>query len=125
MQKLWGVTYKKILVSANMKDEICRKTMAEKIQQLEDRVGELESALILARTASLDATLGPLRLREIALLYIGEKDESSVTEQLREDLGYDVASQALRHLFFLSSAPLQEEQRQAVRIAFNHGIHKW
>jgi hypothetical protein len=98
---------------------------AEKIERLERHTAYLESELAKARAASVDGLLGPLRLRQMALVYFGTEPFASVEYELAREFGPDVANGITRHLFDLQRAPLQAQQREAVQAAFAHGDSKW
>ncbi|MFB8831944.1 hypothetical protein ACE0DR_27735 [Azotobacter sp. CWF10] len=104
---------------------VMESTLVEKIQHLEQFVMELQDELRRARAATLESMLGTLRLRETVLLYVGNQDKTQFCEQLHREFGSQVAFPVDLHLFVLNNAPLPEEQREALRAAFNHGMNKW
>ncbi len=108
-----------------MTDTVVEAALIEKTQRLERFVAELQNELERTRAATLDAMLGPLRLREAVLPYVGTEDAAQFSERLAQEFGTEVANQALRHLFDLDSAPLPDEHRESVRTAFNHGMNRW
>jgi len=108
-----------------MTDTVVEAALVEKILRLERFVAELQDELQRTRAATLDALLGPLRLREAVLLYIGTTDAGRFSEQLHREYGSEVANQILRHLFVLNNAPLPEGQRESLRAVFDHGMSRW
>lgn len=98
--------------------------LAEKVQRLERHTEYLEKELAKARAASVDV-LGPLRLRQLALVYFGAEPFASVEYDLSRDFGTDVVNGITRHLFDLQRAPLSAPLREAVQTAFAGGNSKW
>lgn len=108
-----------------MASDAAEAAMAEKIERLERANAALQEELQRARTESLNAMLGPLRLKEIVLVYLGEESRDQITERLAKEYGSAIAAEAARHLFILGASPLSDEQRQAVRSAANRGMNRW
>ncbi|MDR0275549.1 MAG: hypothetical protein LBI48_09475 [Burkholderiaceae bacterium] len=99
--------------------------LIEKIQRLERQVTHLQRELRRTERATFGAMLGPLRLRETVLLYIGTEDAAQFSERLAREFDTEVACQALQHLFDLNRAPVPDELREAMRAVFNHGMRRW
>lgn len=99
--------------------------LAEKAQRLERHTAYLESELAKARAASVEGLLGPLRLRQIALVYFGAEPFASVEYELAREFGSDVVNGIVRHLFDLDRAPLPAPQKEAIKTAFATGESKW
>lgn len=108
-----------------MASDAAEAAMAEKIERLERANATLQEELQRARSESLNAMLGPLRLKEIVLVYLGDESRGQITERMAKEYGSAVATETTRHLFVLGASPLSEEQRQAVRSAANHGMNRW
>lgn len=105
-------------------NEIVLETLTEKIQQQARLIAGLQAELQRARQASLESMLGPLRMREAVLLYVG-KDADHIAQHFAQEFGSDITGAVLRHLFLLDNAPMQPEQREAFRKAMNHGMTRW
>jgi hypothetical protein len=116
---------KELAMNASMIEEVTTTALVEKIQRLERFVAELQDELQRTRAATLEVMLGPLRLREAVLLYVGTQDADRFSEQLHREYGSEVANQVLHHLFVLNNAPLPEEQRESFRAVFDHGMSRW
>lgn len=99
--------------------------LIEKIGRLERHISKLENDLRQARSATLDAVLGPLRLREVALVYFGDEEIEGYATTLAQEFDAHVADQVLCHVFDLNGAPVTDEQREAIRRSFNHGMDRW
>ncbi len=99
--------------------------LIEKVKRLEWHIANLETDLRQARSATLDAVLGPLRLREVALVYFGDEEMEDYATTLAQEFDAHVADQVLRHVFDLNGAPVTDEQREAIRRSFNHGMDRW
>ncbi len=108
-----------------MASEAVESALIEKIQRLERGIEVMKAELAKANAATLEATLGPLRLREAVLLYFGTEHETAFAARLVKDFGPAVAGQVHQHLLDLNHAPLPDGQREALRAAFNGGITKW
>lgn len=106
-------------------EAVIEQALLEKIQRLEVHVKRLEADLQLARDGSLETMIGQLRLREVVLLYVGEKGIQEFADQLSRELGSEMTRLATRHLFALNHAPLEQEQRETFRAIFNHGMNRW
>jgi hypothetical protein len=107
-----------------MLDETVTTTLAEKIQRQEHFINELQKELRQARIASIETMLGPLRLRQAVLLYVGQ-DTDNFTQQLTQEFGREVAGAVLASLFVLDNAPVSVNTREALRTACNHGMNRW
>lgn len=83
--------------------------LSEKVQRLERHTEYLEKELAKARAASVEGLLGPLRLRQMALVYFGAQPFSSVKFELARKFGSDVANDITRHLFDLHSRIYYDE----------------
>lgn len=97
------------------------KTIAE----LKRTVEQLRQQLEEARTYPIGDLTGALRLRETVLLYVGEEPSDALQQKFIEEFGFDVAQQAMRHLFYLENAPVSAVVREQMRAAFNHGMNRW
>lgn len=106
-------------------DNAAMTALAEKVQRLERHTEYLEKELAKARAASVDGLLGPLRLRQMALVYFGSEPFASVEYELARDFGTEVMNGITRHLFDLQRAPLSVPQREAIQTAFDGGNSKW
>lgn len=72
-----------------MVGEVVEAALSEKIQRLERRVGELESDLSKTTAVTLEAMLGPLRLREAVLFYFGtDAVYNDLTQKLADKESY-------------------------------------
>jgi hypothetical protein len=109
----------------NMNNEVVEHVLVEKIEHLENRVKYLESALRAAEAVTLEATLGPLRLRQAVLLYVGAGTSEEFCRKLAPDMGIEVARAASEHLFVLNNAPLPDAERDAFRVVFENGMNRW
>lgn len=116
---------KELAMNDSMIEEVTTTALVEKIQRLERFVAELQDELQRTRAATLEAMLGPLRMREAVLLYVGAEDAGRFSEQLHREYGSEVANQVLRHLFVLNNAPLSEGQRESLRVVFDNGMSRW
>lgn len=74
---------------------------------------------------SAHVVLGPLRLRGVLLVYVGEQSGTSVDETLGQVFGSDLAWEVRRHLFELNRAPMTDSVRETARRAFNGGMSRW
>lgn len=101
-------------------NDVVLKTLTEKIERQDRIIAELQYELQLTRQASLEGMLGPLRLREAVLLYVGQ--DADFTQQIAEAFGSDVARAVSAHLFVLDKAPVLPEVREAMRKAIDHGM---
>lgn len=110
---------------SNFAEAAAVDAMADKIAQLESQVAQLQSLLENERRATLGAMLGPLRAREIVLLYIGTGDSSGLVERLSRDFGPREVNEATRHLFVLNQAPCSDQKREEFRALFNNGMTKF
>lgn len=108
-----------------MKTAIAEEAVAEKVERLEREVATLLAELDRTRMATLASMLGPLRLREIVLLYVGEKDSARLVEDLSKDFGSWEVNQVIRHLFQLNHAPCSDDEREKFRAMFDHGMNKF
>lgn len=108
-----------------MASDAAEAAMAEKIERLERANAALQEELQRARRESLNTMLGPLRLKEIVLVYVGDESRGQITERLAMEYGSAIAADATRHLFVLGDSPLSDQQRQAVRSAANRGMNRW
>ncbi len=104
---------------------VTETAMVEKIQRLERQVASLEVDLVNARAASLDTLLGPLRLRQAALVYFGVETTTAFVDDLTKTFGSDASRSIARHLFVLNHAPMLVSQIDAVRTAFAGGNCTW
>lgn len=98
--------------------------LAEKNQRLQMLVTELRYDLQKAREASITSMLGHLRLREAVLLYVGT-DVDKFVSRLQCEFSQEVSAAVTSHLFVLDNAPVTMEQREALRVASNHGMDRW
>lgn len=96
-------------------EQIAVKVLTEKVYHLEHRNSELKNELDKARSASLEAMLGPLRLREAVLVHFGTAPIEQFAEKLAVEFGSDIAHQALRHMFDLNNASIEDNVREAFR----------
>lgn len=104
---------------------VAQQALAEKVATLERQGTALQDELERARATTLGAMLGPLRLRQIVLLYIGTEDTVQFVENLSRDFGSWAVNQAIRHLFVLNNAPGTNEQREQFRAMFDNGLTKF
>lgn len=113
-----------------MKDgthEAIYDALIEKKNRLQARIKDLEQRLRNTQRITLD-TLGPLRLRQTILVYIGTEDTPQQFEtKLVDDFGHDAAGLIERHLYYLEQSPLTVEVRDAIRDAYIQGgsFTKW
>ncbi len=98
---------------------------AEKIVELKRTVAQLRQQLEETRAAAIGDLSGALRLRETVLLYVGKDSAEVLQQNFIEAFGFDVAQQAMRHLFCLDNAPVSAHVREHMRLAFNHGMNRW
>lgn len=95
--------------------------LIEKNNRLQATIKELEQSLRNAQRITLD-TLGPLRLRQTILVYIGTEDTPQQFEaKLVDAFGLDAAGLIERHLYYLEQSPLTVEVRDAIRDAYIQG----
>ncbi len=99
--------------------------MEQLVAGLRTELQRARAELQQVRAATLGAMLGPLRLRETVLLYVGNEGEAQFSERLAQEFGSDIADQALRYMYVLNNAPLPGEQTEALRAAFNKGVSRW
>jgi hypothetical protein len=112
-------------VGSNMTNEVVERVLAEKIEHLEKRVKQLESALREAESITLESTLGPLRAREAILLYVGHGTADDCYVEVAAGMGVKVARAASQHLFVLNNAPLHSGEREALREVFKGGMSRF
>ena len=105
-------------------DAVSEQALTEKIQRQDRFIAQLQADLEQALQASVDNMLGQLRLREAVLLYVGQ-DADSLSRQLAEKFGGDVARAVSNSLFVLDNAPVPSEVRESIRKATNHGMNRW
>lgn len=104
---------------------VAEQAVAEKVEALERQVANLQAELARTRAMSLGGMLGPLRLRQIVLLYVGKENASQLVETLSQDFKPSEVNQAIRHLWLLNNAPCTDEQREQFRAMFNNGMSKF
>jgi hypothetical protein len=109
----------------NMSKEVVERVLVEKTQRLENQVKQLESALRAAEAVTLEATLGPLRLRQAILLYVGTGTADEFWRERAADMGVDVATVASQHPFILNNVPLPDANRDALRAVFSNDASPW
>lgn len=108
-----------------MVSDAVEAVLLEKIERLERANAVLQEELRLTRTESLSAMLGPLRLKEVVLLYLGDENRVQLSERLAKEFGTAIANEVTRHLFVLGASPLSDAQKLAVRTAANRGMNRW
>lgn len=107
-----------------MMNDVVLDTLTEKIQRQERLITKLQAELQRARETSVESFLGPLRLREAVLLYVGQ-DAAGFSKQIAQDFGSEIARAISNSLFVLDNAPISPEVREAFRKATNHGMSRW
>ena len=105
-------------------NDVVLETLTEKIQRQERLITKLQAELQQARNTSVQSMLGPLRLRETLLLYVGD-DAAGFSQQIAKDFGSEIARAISNSLFVLDNAPVLPEVREAIRKATNHGMSRW
>lgn len=103
--------------------DVVLETLTEKIQRQERCIAQLQDDLERARASSVIGVLGPLRLREAVLLYVGQ-DTDAFSRKIAEDFGDDVAQAVMNSLFVLDNAPIPPEVRESIREATDHGSNR-
>lgn len=106
-------------------NEVVVRVLTENVKRLERHIAELHRELEKEKAASLEAMLGPLRLRQAVLVYFGKETLDHFSEKLAEDFGSDIANQALRHMFDINRAPIDTSQQEAFRTSFAGGLSLW
>ena len=96
------------------------KLLLEKIRNLEGQIEFLREQLDQSRTKEIERVIGRLRLRELLFLYVGD-DVEKLAKDLEKEFG-ETAAQIFRHMFMLDNVCITEEQRDAVKVALNHGL---
>lgn len=114
-----------IQARGNGMNEVTERILVETIERLETRVKQLESALRASESVSLDAALGPLRLRQAILLFIGNGPADGFLEEVDQKMGAEIARALSNHLFVLDNAPLSPVHRDAVRAVFQGGMNRF
>lgn len=114
----------------NIEIEATMLSMTEKNKRLEKDNQRLSSELEKAKAMSLNNCLGLLRLHQVLLVYIGTEPIDQLTGRIENafdnrEYGSVVANEALRHLFDLNHAPLDEKQREMFCAPFNNGMNRW
>lgn len=105
-------------------NDVVLETLTEKVQRQDQYIAQLQADLQQAKQASLAAMLGPLRLREAVLLYVGE-DDHEFLQEIAQNFGNEIARAVSYNLFVLDNAPVSAEVREAFRAATNHGMYGW
>ncbi len=98
--------------------------LTAQIRDQESELGWLKNRLNEALQASAESVIGQLRLREAVLLYVGN-DLGKLEREIAKNYGSETAQAVLRHVFDLDRAPLTQEQRDAIRVAIDHGCCRW
>ncbi|WP_321967200.1 hypothetical protein [Burkholderia cepacia] len=120
-------------ISARIEAVVAEKSRAQEaeraanaqVMSLEAMVGTLQQEIHAAKSESLGAMLGPLRARQIALLFLGTEERSTVVEEIASEFGPQVGNEIDLHLFMLDGAPVKTGVRKALRDAYGGGETRW
>jgi hypothetical protein len=99
---------------------VVNKALTERIVALEHLVKTLQADLKFASAEML----GPLRLREAVLVYVGRAGGRNFIEHIADEFGGAFAREVNRHLFDLNSVPLDPIMLDIMRIAISGAIRK-